>query len=91
MLKEHNPFSLAGKAIIITGASSGIGRECSIRCSQLGARLVLVGRNTERLEETRALLEGNQDHLVCPFDLTDYDTLNEFIETLRSGLLGPGT
>lgn len=48
----YNPFSLSGKTIIITGASSGIGRQCSIDCSKMGATVVLIARNEDRLKET---------------------------------------
>jgi len=49
---SHNPFSLDGKTVLVTGASSGIGRQTSIECSKMGASLVITGRNRERLQET---------------------------------------
>ena len=48
----YNPYSLSGKTILVTGASSGIGKATAVECSRLGAKLILVGRNKERLEET---------------------------------------
>ena len=63
-------FSLSGKTILITGASSGIGRAIAISCSQQGAKVVLNGRNQQRLQATLDALEGN-GHLVIPADLTD--------------------
>lgn len=54
----YNPYSLEGKTILVTGASSGIGRATAIECSKLGARLVLTGRNDQRLKETLDVLEG---------------------------------
>lgn len=48
----YNPFSLENKVIIVTGASSGIGAQCAIDCSKMGARVVLVARNEERLKQT---------------------------------------
>ncbi len=54
----YNPFSLENKAILVTGASSGIGRATAIECSRLGAKVVITGRNTDRLDETYNLLEG---------------------------------
>ena len=53
---SYNPFSLEGKTILITGASSGIGRETAIVCSKLGAKLIITGRNEERLKLSKCLL-----------------------------------
>mgnify|MGYP002621457225 CR=1 FL=1 len=50
----YNPFSLEGKIIVVTGASSGIGQQVAISCSRMGAKVVLIGRNEERLAETKA-------------------------------------
>ena len=50
MEKQFNPFSLEGKTILVTGASSGIGRQCAIDCSKMGAKVVAIGRNLERLD-----------------------------------------
>lgn len=47
----YNPYSLSGKTILVTGASSGIGRSIAIECSRMGATLILTGRNEERLTE----------------------------------------
>lgn len=63
-------MDLTGRTVLVTGASSGIGREASVFLSQLGARLVLVGRNAEALEETKARLEG-EGHVASPYDLND--------------------
>ena len=49
---NYNPYSLTGKTVLITGASSGIGRKTAIECSKLGAQVVLTGRNRDRLNET---------------------------------------
>ncbi len=67
-----NPFNLKGKNIIITGASSGIGQQCAISCSQMGARIILIGRNTEHLQNTFEQMENPVEHVICPLDLTDY-------------------
>ena len=50
MEEPFNPFSLEGKIVVVTGASSGIGRQVAITCSKMGARIALIGRNVERLE-----------------------------------------
>ena len=54
-----NPYSLENKTILITGASSGIGKATAIACSKMGARVVITGRNAERLQETFQEMEGD--------------------------------
>jgi len=54
-----NPFSLENKTILVTGASSGIGKVTAIEISKLGGRLIITGRDEERLEETYNSLEGS--------------------------------
>ena len=67
-------FNLKNKNIIINGASSGIGRQCAITFSQLGANLILIVCNKERLKETYNKLEkGN--HLIISQDITEYNKL----------------
>jgi len=61
----YNPFSLSGKTILITGASSGIGRATAIECSRMGAICILTGRNEERLLETQSQLEGSGHTIIC--------------------------
>lgn len=65
----NNSFSLQGKTILVTGASSGIGRAIAIACAEAGASLVLNGRNVARLNETLSQLRGD-GHIVVPADLT---------------------
>ena len=73
-------FNLKNKNIIVTGASSGIGWQCAITFSQLGANVILISRNKERLKETYNKLEkGN--HLIISLDITEYDKLEEIINT----------
>jgi len=72
-----NPMELTGKRVLVTGASSGIGRACAVLASQLGATVVLVARDEKRLDQTLGLMSGN-GHAVVPFDLADlehYDLL----------------
>lgn len=64
----YNPYSLEGKTILVTGASSGIGQATAIECSKMGAHLIITGRNTERLQETFAQLEG-EGHVSYAVDL----------------------
>lgn len=71
---NYNPFSLKGKKILITGASSGIGRGVAISCSRMGATIVVAGRNEKRLDETLSLMEeGGHSKMIC--DLTVHDDL----------------
>ena len=73
-----NPFSLVGKTILVTGASSGIGRATAISCSQMGAVLIISGRNKSRLAETYGLLEGHNHIQVCA-DLTILNDLDKLV------------
>ena len=79
MIADH-PFSLESKTIVITGASSGIGRQCAISCSRLGAKVVLIGRSEERLQETLALMYAPGKHYLMALDLTDYQKVAEDID-----------
>ena len=54
----YNPFSLEGKTVLVTGASSGIGQETAIQCAKMGATVIITGRNVERLQNTFEKLEG---------------------------------
>lgn len=85
---NYNPFSLQGKTILVTGASSGIGKVTSIVCSKLGAKLILTGRNEQRLRETLESLEG-EEHEYFVGDLTKKDYLRNLAESipLLSGLV----
>lgn len=76
-----NPFSLVGKSILVTGASSGIGKAIAITCSQMGAKLIITGRNETRLSETFLLLEGT-DHMQLSADLSNTDELEKLVEAL---------
>lgn len=70
----HNPFSLDGKNIIVTGASSGIGQQCAIDCSKQGARVVLIGRDEKRLHQTLSQMDG-QNHKILNLDLTEIESM----------------
>ena len=74
----NSAFNLSNENIIITGASSGIGRECAITFSQLGANVILIARNEERLKQTfNKLSKGN--HIFIIQDITEYDKLEEIV------------
>ena len=76
----YNPFSLENKVIIVTGASSGIGAQCAIDCSKMGARVVLVARNEERLKQTLEQCEEPSRHMILPLELSSSDGLKESIK-----------
>lgn len=78
-----NPFSLTGKTILITGASSGIGAQCAIDCSKMGAKVVLIARNKERLHQTLEQMEGD-GHMILPFDLASSEGIKEAIKDVVS-------
>ena len=74
----YNPFSLEGKTILVTGASSGIGQETAISCSKMGASVIITARNQERLQETFDKLEGdNNKHFIA--DLTNQEELENLV------------
>lgn len=74
----NNPFSLKGKVILVTGASSGIGKAISIACSKMDAQLIISGRNKERLNETFVQLEGF-GHKQIVADLSSQEGLDYLI------------
>ncbi|MFT5325785.1 MAG: short-subunit dehydrogenase, partial [Planctomycetaceae bacterium] len=82
----HNPMALDGRTVLVTGASSGLGRAISILISRLGGRVVLVARSEERLAETMSLLEDGE-HRVEPFDLNDLDAIPGWMKKI-SGDMG---
>jgi len=77
----HNPFTLTDKTIFITGASSGIGRTTAIECSGLGARLIISGRNEDKLKETFSMLNG-EGHEFRLTDLSDAQNITGLIESI---------
>ena len=77
----YNPFTLESKTILVTGASSGIGRSTAIECSKLGAKLIITGRNAERLKETFLMLVG-EGHQNIAADLSDDAQIDELVEQL---------
>lgn len=76
-----NPFNLEGKTIIVTGASSGIGRQCAIDFSRMGAKVIIIARNEERLNLTLKQLSG-QGHLSIKADLTNSQLIPNIVESI---------
>lgn len=74
-------FALEGKTVLVTGASSGIGRGVAIACAEAGARCILVARNEERLSKTQALCKGD-GHTIESVELTDFDAVKGLIDRL---------
>ncbi len=77
----YNPFSLEGKTVLVTGASSGIGRGIAVTCSKMGATVILNGRNKVKLGESLAQLEGG-NHKIIAADLTNSDSVSKMMEEL---------
>ncbi|MBR7023352.1 MAG: SDR family oxidoreductase [Bacteroidales bacterium] len=74
-------FSLEGKTLLVTGASSGIGRCVAVECAKMGAKLVINGRNQERLNQTLSMLEGI-GHQAIAADLSDHEAVSAMVEQL---------
>ena len=77
----YNPFSLEGKTILVTGASSGIGKATAIECSKIGAKVVVTGRNEERLNETFKSLEGD-GHIQILADLSNEEDIERLVNEI---------
>lgn len=80
MDKQFNPFSLEGKVIVISGAASGIARQCAISCSKMGAKLILLDLNEEGLQETMGMVECSEKHFWASVNLLEYDKVGEIIK-----------
>ena len=80
-LAKMNPFSLIGKTILVTGASSGIGRAIAVVCSQMGATVIITGRNKAHLTETFSMLEGADNQQISA-DLTNSVEIKTLVESL---------
>ncbi len=76
-----NPMDLTGKHFVVTGASSGLGRQTCITLSQLGAKVSLVARNEGKLNETVALMEGD-GHAIFPFDVTCIEDIENLVKKI---------
>jgi NAD(P)-dependent dehydrogenase (short-subunit alcohol dehydrogenase family) len=75
----YNPFSLENKTILVTGASSGIGRAIAIECSKMGATVIITARNEERLQETLSQMQS-ENHFLVVADLSKQGDLSLLIE-----------
>ncbi len=81
MANGINPLDLTDRTVLVTGASSGIGRETAVILSELGSKLILTGRRVDQLEKTLGrMAEGA--HAIEPFDLTELEMISEWVKTL---------
>lgn len=89
---NYNPYSLEGKNILITGASSGIGQATAIECSKLGAKVIATARNEERLKETLSLMEGDghQSFIAEMTNQSEIEALVDEVESLNGVVLCAG-
>lgn len=78
MNETFNPFSLSNKTVLVTGATSGIGRTTAIICSKMGATVVATGRSVERLNETIASLDG-EGHIAVVADITNGEDIDRLV------------
>ena len=84
----YSPFSLLGKRILVTGASSGIGRAIAIECSRMGANVILTARNEERLNETLQQMDNIQLHQIIVADLSNMDDIKSLVDFIENPLDG---
>ena len=80
----YNPFSLFGKSILITGASSGIGKAIALECSKMGASVIILGRDKKRLLETFSQLIPNINNKYFLVDISCEDQINSLIDKIES-------
>lgn len=76
-----NLIDLTGKTILVTGASSGIGRQTAITLSEVGAKVILTARRKEQLKETLMMLNGN-GHSYYPYDLCELESMEKFVKEI---------
>ena len=86
MIQAYNPYSLQGKVVLITGASSGIGQATAIECSKLGATVIISGRNEQRLRETFNQLSFSleQNHRIIIADLSKEEDIISLVQDIES-------
>ena len=77
-----NPFSLTGKTILVTGASSGIGRASAIQCSAMGANVIITARDEQRLNQTFCSLDTSKQNISIIAELTNKEDIDRLISEL---------
>lgn len=97
-MNSYNPFSLSGKTIMISGASSGIGKQTAIECSKMGANVILLGRNIEKLNDTAKKIENFsgqifagdiEDDQYIEFICNSINKINGFVNSAGHNILKP--
>ena len=82
-MTNYNPFTLEGKTILVTGASSGIGRAAAIECSKAGAKVIITARNEERLKETHdQLADADNQPAWIVADMQKDEDIQSLVEQL---------
>lgn len=77
----NNPFSLENKTILVTGASSGIGRSTAVECSKMGATVILTARNEKSLQDTQAMLVG-EGHSYIIADQSKEADIDQLVDSM---------
>lgn len=77
-MEVFNPFSLEGKTILVTGASSGIGLSIAVTISKMGGNVIISGRNEAKLQNTLSLMVGNQNQIITA-DLTQKESIDSLV------------
>lgn len=86
-MEVFNKKALLNKKILITGASSGIGEGCAKQFSKCGAKLILLGRDENKLNNIRLELDNTQDHSILKADLSEEDEAFKVICNLKELVL----
>ena len=82
-MTNYNPYTLEGKIILVTGASSGIGKAAAIECSKAGAKVILTARNEERLRETHdQLVDVDNQPAWIVADMQKDDDIQTLVDQL---------
>lgn len=81
-------LSLQNKTILITGASSGIGKATAVLFSQLGANVIITARGKETLSKTFELLDPAYSHIKINADLTRADDVKHLVKSLDKNIDG---